>query len=137
MLYEVMMHIRNFFPTGEYREGKFIIKDGFINLPFLIKGQYFLIQGSVLNDGVYIYNDCLELEDEIFDGCITALAPPREFLSLVEKISTWQTKHNDVDGAYKSESFGGYSYTLNTNSNGSVVGWKDVFKDQLKAWRKI
>lgn len=137
MLYQIMREIRNFFPAGDAKEGVYVIRDGTVSLPFLIKGQYFLIEGSILNDGVYLYNDELVLNDETFDGYITALAPPKDFLTLAKRIEKWQEEHSAIDAAYKSESFGGYSYTLNTNGNGSLIGWKDVFKDQLKIWRKI
>ena len=38
---------------------------------------------------------------------------------------------------YQSESFGGYSYTKASASNGDQVDWKTVFRSRLNRWRKI
>lgn len=135
MLFEIMKHIRNFFPTGEYKEGAFKIEDGTIILPFVRNGQYIYIQGSKFNDGVYKY-PATDLEDEEFDGCIDVLAPPREFLALCCSIEMW-VKTNGDRSAMQSESFGGYSYTRATNADGSLADWQDVYRQRLNAWRKI
>lgn len=132
MLYEVMRHCRNFFPK-ERREGTFEIKDGIFSLPFVYEGQYFLIEGSVLNDGLYQY-PATDLVDEKFDGCVTALAIPKPFISLVNDIKEFCDKN--PEGAYQSESFGGYSYTRAT-VDGKVAGWQEVFSGRLSDWRKI
>lgn len=133
MLYEVMRHIRNFFPTGKKINGKFNIKDGSINLP-LLDNQYFLIEGSVLNDGVYKYPTD-SLVDETFDGVITPLAVPKSFVDLCEEIKAYND--NNPVGAYTSESFGGYSYTKATDSNGNVASWKNAFSTRLEGYRKL
>ena len=139
MLYEIMRHIRNFFPVSDgYHGGRFAIVDGTLDLPFMIEGQYFLIEGSRLNDGVYQY-PAFVLKDETFDGWITELAVPDDFLRTVEEIEAWQASYATTDkiGPYSSESFGGYSYTRATNSSGNAVGWKDAFSSRLNTWRKI
>lgn len=136
MLYEIMREIRNFFaaPDG-YHDGSYVISGGVVDLPFLISGEYFLIEGSALNDGVYVY-PCADLHDETFTGTITALRPPADFLSLVEEIETYQSK-SGAASPYQSESFGGYSYTRATNKNGDAAGWRDAFRSRLNVWRKI
>ena len=136
MLYEIMKEIRNFFvaPNG-YHDGTFTISEGVIDLPFLVSGEHFLIQGSALNDGVYEY-PVTDLRDETFAGEITALHPPEEFLRLAAEIEDYQAKSGSAT-PYQSESFGGYSYTKATNKNGDAAGWRDVFRSRLNVWRKI
>lgn len=135
MLFEVMSHIRNYFPSGKYFRGEFKIENGEVVLPFLIDGQYFLIEGSVLNDGVYQY-PCKDLIDETFVGVVSALKVPRDFVNLVEEIEEWQ-KANGTVGKYSSESFGGYSYSLATNADGNPITWENAFASRLNKWRKI
>lgn len=136
MLYQIMLHIRNFFPTGEVHGNEYKIENGTVSLPFVKNGQYFMISGSVLNDGVYQY-PATELKDEIFYGNIELLAPPRAFLDLVAEIEEFNQKSKEKAGLFQSESFGGYSYTLATNSKGNRASWKDVYQSQLNTWRKI
>ena len=64
MLYEIMRYCRNFFAVNS-KIGKWEIVGGKIRLPFLLDGQYFLIKGSVFNDGVYKY-PAEELTEEKF-----------------------------------------------------------------------
>lgn len=133
MLYEIMKSLNNFFVTNNQIKGTLEIKDSTLELP-LVDGQYALIEGSTLNDGVYQY-PFKDLIDETFDGCITVLAPPRDFLKLVSEIEDYQSKVQPSQ--YQSESFGGYSYTKATNASGNVAGWKNVFASRLNAYRKI
>ena len=136
MLYEVMKSVRNFFPTNRKKSGKIVIESGTVTLEDVPDGKYILIEGSDLNDGVYQY-PTYDLLDETFDGCITMLNPPREFIELVEDIEKYQQKNKDNVGPYSSESFGGYSYSRLTNSNGGVMGWQGVFRERLNTWRKL
>lgn len=132
MLYEIMMYIRNFFPTNNKITGRIVIEDGIAGFPF-VEGQYYLIEGSMFNDGVYKHPAVLK--DETFNGTVTALALPPAFVSLVEEIEAYVKKH--PAGEYTSESFGNYSYTKATDSNGNIKGWKSAFKSRLDAWRKL
>lgn len=118
--------------------GKFSIENGTVALP-LLNGQYFRIVGSVFNDGVYLYDDELELIDEEFQGAIWALAIPKPVLNLVKDIEKWNEKNADIaSGPYQSESFGGYSYTKATDAaTGGAVTWQGAFRSRLNAWRKI
>lgn len=134
MLYEVMKSIRNFFPAGIYFNGVHTIKDGSISLD-LKNGQYFLIEGSLFNDGVYEY-PATGLTDESFNGVISVLIPPMAFLNVVKDIEAYEAKNGAKNG-FISESFGGYSYTKATDKNGDVYGWQDVFKKRLNVWRKV
>lgn len=137
MLFEIMQHINNFFVADGY-EGEIAIQDGeIIPDPELLTEQYFLIQGSILNDGVYQY-PAEDLEDETFNGIVAKLAIPKPFLSLADDITAWVEKYKDVtESPYTSESFGGYSYT---KSNGQETGgnsWQSVFSVRLNQWRKL
>lgn len=51
-----------------------------IRLP-LQDGQYYLISGSIFNDGVYQYHkgDTAPLQEEMFDGVVVPLAIPKPF----------------------------------------------------------
>jgi hypothetical protein len=139
MIFEIMKYCRNFFPVS-YHSGTFTIEGGFIDCPFLAEGQYFLIENSVFNDGVYTY-PTTELTDETFTGTVTALRIPSAFLELCEDVKAWQEKNGDISSAnmspYQSESFGGYSYSkLATQDASTVMSWQQAFKDRLKIWRK-
>lgn len=134
MLYSVCKYIKNFF-VSSIKSGVYTIEDGTIDLP-LIDGQYFLIEGSVLNDGVYQY-PVTGLRDEAFNGTIVGMSIPQEFLDLVKEIEAYNEKSSQDSGLYVSESFGGYSYTKATDSNGNVASWKSAFANRLNLWRKL
>ena len=113
--------------------GTFEIKQGNIELPSLLDGQYFRIVGSVFNDGVYQY-PASTLKDETFAGAVWTLALDPALVELCSDIEEWQKKNkNAVETPYQSESFGGYSYTIKDEE----TSWKTVFNDRLKVWRKI
>lgn len=137
MLEQILMHLNNWFlvPDGVH-EDTYTIVDGSITLPFLQEGQYFRIIGSVFNDGLYKYGRYPGLTDETFNGAIWALAIPNSVISLAHDIENWQEKNGNVS-PYTSESFGGYTYTRLTNSQGNIAGWQDVFKNRLDRFRKI
>lgn len=132
MLYEIMRHCRNFFPC-EHRDGTFEIKGGIISLPFVYEGQYYIVEGSVFNDGLHKYPE-EGMQDEKFDGYITTCKIPKAFIELAEEIEEWCEK-NPQNG-YQSESFGGYSYTKAT-VDGKIAGWQQVFASKLSDWRKV
>lgn len=133
MINAVCAEIRNYFVKSVH-SGRFTVKDGTIQLPFLVEGQYFRVVGSVLNDGIYQY-PAASLQNETFSGKIVAMAVPPTFISLIDKIEKFNNK-NDIS-PYTSESWGGYSYIKATDGNGQAVGWKTAFAKELNAWRKI
>lgn len=129
-----MKATKEYFPYV-YHTGDFEIVDGSILIPET-KCRFFLIEGSALNDGVHSASE--ELEDETFHGYVTELAPPRDFLELVEEIEEWCEKNGEASmKPYTSESFDDYSYTLAKNASGNNASWKDVFSSRLKQWRKL
>jgi hypothetical protein len=97
-------------------------------------GQFFRIVGSVYNDGVY--EAPAELKNEIFEGSIWAMAVPSNVTDLLKEINEWLEKYHSIfDSPYISESFGGYSYSKNSDLTQS--GWQSVFSKRLNKWRKI
>lgn len=152
MLQTVCEHIHNYFIKTTL-DGEYTIAGGMISLP-LIEGQRFLIQGSVLNDGMYTYHadrimdddDSVEvgLQDETFTGTICGLAVPPAVILLSGEIHAWVDKYGEaVNSPYQSENvIGVYSYTKaqsggSNNSNSQPVTWEDVFASSLNRWRKV
>ena len=136
MLDEILAEIRNYFIVNVH-SGKFEVIGGKLSpLDFLKDGQYFKIHGSIFNDGVYRYPES-GLVDETFSGEIWALAVPPTLIALVADIEDYEKKAKENVSPFESESFGGYSYTKTTDSNGSPLTWKTVFAKKLNRWRKI
>lgn len=136
MLDEILAEIRNYF-TVSVHSGDFKVIGGKLSpLDFLQNGQYFRIVGSVMNDGVYRY-PYSGLTDETFSGEIWALAVPPTLIALAADIEEYEKKAKETVSPYNSESFGGYSYTKATDSNGSPLSWEKVFARRLNKWRKI
>ena len=136
MLTEICAEIRNYFevPNGRHF-GKFTISGGSIApLDFLQEGQYFRIVGSVFNDGVYQY-PATSLKDEVFDGAVWAMRLPPAVIALAAEIEEFNKSDAGKPSVFTSESFGGYSYSKATDSNGKPIGWKQAFADRLKPWR--
>ena len=134
MIYEVMKHIKNYF-IKEFTAGAFEISGGTIELKGVQNGVYFLILGSLMNDGVYQY-PAHDLKDEKFSGEIAILSPPGAFISLCDEIAEYQKKTSNL-GPFQSESFGGYSYSRAMNANGTFQGWQDAYRNRLNEWRKL
>lgn len=137
-LEKVLKHCNNWFALpGGIHADIYSIEGGALALPFLLNGQYFRVRGSVLNDGLHQKNVDV-LADEVFNGEIWALAVPKAVQKLAEDIETWEADNaKTLASPYKSESFGGYSYTKAEGKNGAVLTWKDAFRGELKQWRKI
>lgn len=124
-------------PVKELYGGEFTIENGSIELPFLLDGQYFRIVGSVFNDGVHQY-PVQDLTDEVFHGAVWALAISPALIDLAKRIEEWESKNAEtLESPYQSESFGGYSYTVKTGTNGKTYSWKDEFAGELRKWRKL
>lgn len=144
MLNELLQYLKNYFDVKRIY-GTFTISDGFITedgKPVEIKeNQFFRVIGSIFNDGVYDTPTELPI-NETFTGSIWLLAVPNDLVQLASEISSWKAKYETVDGAllspFQSESFGGYSYSKNTPSDGSQgYSWQNVFADRLNRYRKV
>ena len=141
MLEMVLTHLKNWFvvPRGVH-EGIYTIENGTLELPFLQNGQYYRICGSVFNDGLHKYGDESDkLQNETFSGTVWALAIPKSVVELSAKIEEWQNKNGAVaESPYSSESFGGYSYSIATDSQtGNRATWETVFRSQLNPYRQM
>ncbi len=135
MISEVCKYVHNYFAYKRLI-GTFEIKDGKFADNLMIKeNQYFRIVGSLFNDGVYKYDDSLELQDELFKGGVWLMAVPKDFEKLCNDIEKFE--RDNEPSVYTSESFAGYSYSKATNSKGQPVTWHDVFAKRLNAYRKL
>ena len=145
ILEDVLEHIHNWFERDSITVSGCEISDG--SLPAsvtsgMIARQWYRIEGSYLNDGLH-QHPAADLEDETFDGKVTLLAIPKPLLRVAEEIASWQEANGGVvDGPYASESFGGYTYSIKSDSgansgSGGLSGWRLAFRDRLNPWRKI
>ena len=143
MLSELCRELRNWFDRDQpHLHGAFEITGGHIvdrDFQALIKpNQYFLISGSVFNDGVWKNDNNLALTDEMFVGVVRLMAIPKEVLDLNAEIDAWIEKHGEASvSPYQSESFGGYSYTKASGNGSGGATWQDMFANRLNKWRKI
>lgn len=152
MLADLCAYLKNWFDEDEYHhklprwKDTFTIENGVINLSGKVAdGQMFRIYGSMLNDGVYIYDSKLSLKDETFTGLIQSMRTDPDFLIVAKEIEEWLAKYGAVDSAamspFSSESFGGYSYSKsigNGNSDSaSGVNPLSDFGARLARWKKI
>ena len=142
MIGQVCAEVKNYFiqQDVDIHTSNYTVTNGQIGpVPFLKDGQYYRIIGSALNDGVYKHGmDDKALEDEEFFGAVWAMRVPREFVALVDEIQAWEAANaTALSGPYASESFGGYSYSKATSSNGGAYTWRDQFKNRLNAYRRL
>lgn len=145
MLAEICAEIRNYFVKKEdIIIGDFSVEGGNI-VPFvgILNNQYYRIVGSIFNDGVHKYgdeNDTLTDEGE-FHGAIWLMRVPQEIIALNDDIEAWKQANADViNSPYQSESFGGYSYSKGTNTDGTVGSdWRKQsdFASRLNPYRRI
>lgn len=144
--------LRNWFDVDRHI-GNFEIENGTIDLDYLVEGQFYRIVGSIQNDGVVYCNEgklyhiigvddegnyeMVACTDETFNGAVWVLALPPNFLQTYLTMCEWENKNKEaLSGAYASESFGGYSYSLGT-SGGEGLSWQNHFKKDLERWQKI
>lgn len=134
MLYTIMQECKNLFPH-KYVSGHIEIVDGVISLHDLRPGQYYIIDGSIFNDGLHQFG-AETLVDEDFDGHVVYCAIPQAFLDLAKEIEEWN-KANTGGVGMASESFAGYSYTRASGADGGAFTWRDAFRDELRHWRLL
>lgn len=107
------------------------------------------------NNGTYLVNEVnvddinnktvIKLKDfeslvNVDEGTIYFSFVPISFRNLANEIKE-TILNNDVLKVEKnviiSESLGEYSYTKATNKNGELITWRDLYKDDLKKYRKL
>lgn len=136
---QVLSHLHNWFQVGIY-PGAYAVVDKGMAVPFLQEGQYFRIVGSLFNDGLHQYGPEMDLQDEVFEGAVWALAVPPAVVALSKDIAAWEEKYGAVvESPYTSESFGGYSYSKASGAGDSAGagGWKGAFRARLNLYRKL
>lgn len=137
---EIMDSINNYFIDTVEPMTFNIVTDGvtgsFSHAYFV--GQYFMIQGSKMNDGVYkitvVSTSKLTIAETLTaenvpEGVIYGLAVPRDFDSLATQIKSYSAKA--LDGI-KSESQGSRSVSYTGDS-----GWSSVFSKRLNTYRRV
>lgn len=147
MINRVCAYIHNWFTRDKQGNpytrwtDDFTIADGALELP-LLDGQYYLITGSKLNDGIHKYPSD-DLTDETFSGTVYECIIPREVIEIADEISEWQEANKTtLLSPFQSESFGGYSYqkggaSAPTNALGNGSNWETVYGYRLNPWRKL
>ena len=140
MLEQILDYIHNYF-IKEVHSGIFEVAGGQLDVEFLQENQYYKVVGSVFIDGVHKYPEDT-LDDEVFAGTVIAMAVPPAVIALSVEIQDWMNKYGSiVNSPYQSESFGGYSYSKGSISNGNgtnnMADWRSVFASRLNHWRKI
>lgn len=137
---EICDYLNNYF-VDEIHEKTFVIENGVLDLSgiTILNNQFFKIEDSVLNDGIY-QNPCDSLSDETFDGAVITMKIPPDVLDVAEESMEWEKDNSKfLQSPMQSESFGGYSYTKASSSLSASgqVSWRDVFVDRLKAYKKL
>lgn len=138
MLGEVLRTLNNWFEVpGKRLTGRFAVEGSALSLPdgWLLEGQYFLVSGSILNDGLHQWP--AELKDEEFFGEVKALAVPQAVIDLAARIEEWQTKYGKAaESPYQSQTAQGVSITTKQGASGEY-GWRDAFRAEMNRWRKL
>ena len=75
------------------------------------------------------------LADETFHGAIWPMSVPSAFIKLAEEVMEYNKSDISKPSVLVSESFGGYSYTKNSNNTDAT--WQNAFKSKLRRWRKV
>lgn len=147
MLEEVMRYINNRFdedahgiPYGS-ASGSFSIEGGTLEVDGLQEGQWFWVEGSVLNDGLHLYRDT-DLRDEQFEGRVVFLRVPDAVVRLADEIEGWCAANAATIGSpLQSESFGGYSYSRAAGgaqgNETPATAWQLQFGAMLRPYRKL
>lgn len=141
MLNEVLQTLNNYF-VNDYCDLEEIDTDTITvkDVSKFIEGQYVLVLGSKVNDGVYLVSNItgsvltldapFEFVPEVSETMVAcSLAIPRAVLSLVDEITAYNLVNN---GSVKSESLGDYSVSY----VGDDASWITVFRKRLNPFKK-
>ena len=101
----------------------------------VVPGQYFLVCGSIFNDGVHKAGDG-DLMTETFNGTVQPMRVPPAFAALAQKIDAYD-KALPSGGVYVSQSFGGWSGTMATDADGLPADGTTKFRAEINQWRKM
>ena len=153
MLNAVLNEINNYFlKCGQYSYSKSITftSNNTMTADFtdtFIASEYVLIEGSRLNDGVYLIagvNDTtitIDTDEDITISTesevtctITKCYIPKALIGLVVKIAEY---NSTIVTGIKSEKQGARSVTYGSTSEDSATGWDIAFRSQLNTYRKL
>lgn len=139
MLESVLRELNNWFQVRDACiKGPFEVSGGSLPLS-LPDGQYVRIRGSVFNDGLHRVagSAVTGLTDETFGGCVWPLAIPQAVQELAQAAQDYELAHADDERSFKSESFGGYSYSKHDTVTGAPWTWRDEYRAELDVWRRL
>lgn len=146
MLNEVLKYLNRYYKTTDvYTKDVTFTADDTLTADFtdtLIASEYFLVEGTRLNDGVYKVSannttsitidttvDLAIISEPEIATTITRLDIPRELLSLVEEIKTY---NNGVVDGVSSETQGSRSVSYESGSS-----WQNAFSTRLSKYKKL
>lgn len=141
---DIMFKCKNYFyKFKEYGDFKIVGNKLMNTKGTYFQGQYIRILNSVMNNGVYIILEVKEdgiildgdLTTEVFNGVVCGLAIPKGFIKIARKIEGFDNANRVTN--ITSESVTGYSHSRATNSQGNVMRGYDIFKDDLRPYRKM
>lgn len=98
-------------------------------------GQYFLVCGSIFNDGVHKAGDG-DLTPETFTGTVQPMRVPPDFVALAQKITDYDAA-DPGGGRYVSQSFNGWSGTMATGTDGLPADGCTHYSREINQWRKL
>lgn len=132
---ELCVYTHNFFDDAdEPLSGEFVFEPDTVPAG-VVPGQYFLVCGSIFNDGVHKAGGG-SLTAETFNGTVQPMRVPPAFIALAEKINAYDAKL-PAGGLYVSQSFNGWSGTMATGSDGLPVDGVTHFRKEINQWRKM
>lgn len=139
-LTRICAKLKNHFLRNKY-EGEFTLVSGTAPLE-LLDGQFFVIVNSNLNDGVFqnTAESLAKIQPETFTGRIWTMKVPVDFLELVEDIDRLNAKVEELgllDKGYASESFGGYTYSLQSGAPAYMQEWLRRINSGMSMYQKI
>lgn len=140
-LTKICARLKNHFLRDKY-EGTFTIVTGTAPISSLVDGQYFVIVGSSVNDGVFQNTaaSLAALKPETFTGRIWSMGVPVDFAELCEDVTAYEAKVAELsllDKGYASESFGGYTYSLQSSAPAYMQDWLKRINTGMAMYRKI
>ena len=140
MIEQVLQAINNYY-VDDHCDLTQIFLDG-VNVKRpdkFVEGQYILVLGSKMNDGVYTVLNiggnkltldvAVDLVPELTKNMVAcSLSIPKAILNLADEIQAYNAKN---DGSVASESLGDYSVTY-----GEGATWITVFRNKLAPYKK-
>ena len=132
---ELCRHLHNYFDArddpvaGQFTFTPDTIPSG------VVQGQYFLVCGSIFNDGIHKAGDG-DLTAETFTGTVQPMRVPPDIVALAKKITDYDAA-TPGGGRYVSQSFNGWSGSMATGTDGLPADGLTRYRKELNQWRKL